>query len=62
MSSPGSRGASRSCNCSRQDKPLGRVASPEAIDHITRNTAREMGEYRKLAKALIAGKTGDNNS
>ena len=48
----------RSCNSSRQDKPLSRFAGPEAIAHIRRNTRRNLKPYLKLAKALIAGETG----
>jgi len=47
--------ACRSCNCSRQDKPLNRFASTEARQHIRRNTRRSINKYRTLAKALIAG-------
>ena len=49
----------RSCNCSRQDKPLTRVAGREAIAHIRRNTRRAIGRYRKLAQAIIRGETED---
>lgn len=48
----------RACNCSRQDKPLSRFAGPEAVKHIRRNLKRSMAKYRKLAKALISGETG----
>jgi hypothetical protein len=50
--------ACRSCNCSRQDTPLNRFAGPETRAHIRRNTRRSMTKYRKLAKALIVGETG----
>lgn len=50
--------ACRSCNCSRQDKPLARFAGPETRRHIRRNTARKLARYIVLAKALIAGETG----
>lgn len=50
--------ACRACNCSRQDKPLARFAGPETRKHIRRNTARSLSPYRKLAKALISGETG----
>jgi 5-methylcytosine-specific restriction endonuclease McrA len=50
--------ACRHCNCSRQDAPLKRFAGPEALAHIKRNTARKIDRYRKLAKALISGETG----
>lgn len=49
----------RSCNCSRQDKPLSRFAGPEARAHVRRNTRRAIGAYRRLAKAIIAGETED---
>ena len=45
----------RSCNCSRQDKPLSRVAGKETIAHIRRNIKRNLAPYRKLAKAILAG-------
>ena len=45
----------RSCNCSRQDKPLSRVAGPEAVSHIRRNRKRNLKPYRKLAQAILAG-------
>lgn len=48
----------RSCNCSRQDKPLGRAASPEARKHIRRNAARKLAPYLKLAKAYFADEVG----
>ena len=47
--------ACRSCNCSRQDKPLARFAGKETRKDIRRNTARKMGPYRKLAKAILSG-------
>jgi len=51
--------ACRSCNCSRQDLPLSRFAGPETRKHITRNRARAIAKYRKLAKAIIAGEQDD---
>jgi 5-methylcytosine-specific restriction endonuclease McrA len=51
--------ACRACNCERQDKPLGRFAGPETRKHIRRNTRRSLRRYRIMAKALIAGRTGD---
>jgi len=51
--------ACRSCNCSRQDKPLSRFAGPETRAHIKRNTRRSIRRYRKLAKAILAGETED---
>jgi 5-methylcytosine-specific restriction endonuclease McrA len=50
--------ACRKCNCSRQDKPLARFAGPETRKDIKRLTARKIDRYRKLAKALISGETG----
>jgi 5-methylcytosine-specific restriction endonuclease McrA len=50
--------ACRSCNCSRQDKPLARFAGPETRADIRRLTARKIDRYRKLARALIAGEVG----
>jgi 5-methylcytosine-specific restriction endonuclease McrA len=51
--------ACRSCNCARQDKPLSRFAGPEARADIRRLTRRNLRKYVVLAKALIAGETGD---
>lgn len=48
----------RECNCSRQDKPLARFAGPETRKHIRRNTRRSLKDYRRLAKAIIAGECG----
>jgi len=48
----------RSCNSSRQDKPLSRFVGKEARAHIRRNTRRSLKAYRKLAKAIIAGEVG----
>ena len=45
----------RTCNCSRQDKPLARFAGPETRAHIRRNTRRNLKPYRKLAKAILSG-------
>lgn len=50
--------ACRSCNCSRQDKPLNRFAGPETRAHIRRNTRRSLKPYLKLAKSVIRGETG----
>jgi 5-methylcytosine-specific restriction endonuclease McrA len=52
----------RSCNCSRQDKPLARVAGPEARAHVRRNAKRSLKPYVKLAKAIISGETGFEES
>ena len=51
--------ACRSCNCSRQDRPLKRFADPETRADIRRLTRRAIGRYRKLAKAIIRGETED---
>jgi 5-methylcytosine-specific restriction endonuclease McrA len=48
----------RACNCSRQDKPLERVASKKAVDHIQRNAHRDLKSYVGMARALLADKTG----
>ncbi len=48
----------RSCNCSRQDKPLARFASAEARAHIRRNCKRSLKPYLKLAKAYFANEVG----
>jgi 5-methylcytosine-specific restriction endonuclease McrA len=50
--------ACRSCNCSRQDKPLNRFCGAETRKHIKRNTSRSLTKYRTLAKALISGEVG----
>lgn len=49
--------ACRSCNCSRQDKPLARFCGPETRRDIKRLTARKIDRYRRLAKAIINGET-----
>jgi len=51
--------ACRSCNCSRQDKPLARFAGRETRADIRRLTRRAITRYRRLAKAIIAGETED---
>jgi 5-methylcytosine-specific restriction endonuclease McrA len=48
----------RSCNCSRQDKPLSRFAGREAVKHIRRNVKRSLKPYLRLAKAYFAGEVG----
>ena len=50
--------ACRSCNCSRQDKPLAKFAGPDTRADIRRLTRRDLKKYVVLAKALIAGETG----
>lgn len=47
--------ACRSCNCSRQDKPLNRFCGPETRANIRRNCKRSLKPYRKLAKAILSG-------
>lgn len=49
----------RACNCSRQDKPLSRVAGKETLAHVRRNCRRAITRYRVLAKAIIEGTTED---
>jgi len=51
--------ACRSCNCSRQDKPISRFAGPETRADIRRLTRRSIRPYRQLAKAIIDGETED---
>jgi len=48
----------RHCNCQRQDKPLARFCGKETRAHIRRNTRRSLKKYRTLAKAIIAGECG----
>jgi len=50
--------ACRRDNCSRQDKPLTLFCGPETRADIRRLTRRSIERYRKLAKAIIAGETG----
>ena len=50
--------ACRSCNCTRQDTPLARFVGPETRAHIRRNTRRSLKQYRTLAKAIISGECG----
>ena len=50
--------ACRSCNSSRQDKPLNRFCGPETRANIRRNTNRSLTKYVVLAKALISGECG----
>lgn len=50
--------ACRTCNCSRQDKPLARFAGPETRRHIRRNVRRSLKPYLVLARALQSGATG----
>lgn len=45
----------RACNCRRQDQPLSRFAGRETRAHIRRNTRRSLKNYRRLAKAILAG-------
>jgi 5-methylcytosine-specific restriction endonuclease McrA len=51
--------ACRSCNCSRQDKPVARFCGPATRADIRRLTRRDLKPYLKLAAALISGETGD---
>lgn len=48
----------RSCNCSRQDTPIGRFASAEVRGDIRRLTRRNMKKYRRLANAILSGDVG----
>lgn len=54
--------ACRECNCSRQDKPVSRFASPEARKHIRRNTRRSLRRYRVLARAILADECGSEET
>ena len=51
--------ACRKCNCSRQDKSLGRFAGPETRADIRRLTRRSITRFRRLARAIIDGQTED---
>ena len=51
--------ACRSCNCSRQDKPLAKFCGVETRKDVRRLTARSIAPYRKMAKAIIEGTTED---
>lgn len=50
--------ACRACNCQRQDTPLARFCGPETRKDIRRLTSRVLRPFLKLAKALISGETG----
>lgn len=50
--------ACRSCNSAKQDLPLNRFAGPETRAHIRRNCKRSLTKYRKLAKAILSGEVG----
>jgi 5-methylcytosine-specific restriction endonuclease McrA len=52
----------RSCNSSRQDKPLTRFASPEALKHIRRNVKRSLKPYMSLARAYFADQVGQEET
>ena len=51
--------ACRSCNCSRQDKPLAKFCGPETRKDVKRLTRRSIAPFRRMAKAIIAGTTED---
>jgi 5-methylcytosine-specific restriction endonuclease McrA len=51
--------ACRSCNSSRQDMPLHRFADAKTRKAIVKNTRKPLAPYITLAKAMIAGRTGD---
>lgn len=51
----------KSCNSSRQDKPLNRFVGKEAIAHIRRNTRRNLRKYRVLAKEILNQKFNHEN-
>lgn len=46
--------ACRSCNSSRGDRKIAEWADVATRKAIRRNTARKLGKYLKLAKAIIA--------
>jgi len=50
--------ACRSCNSWKQDMPVERFASPEALKHIRRNVKRSLNPYLKLAKAYFNDEVG----
>ncbi len=52
--------ACRHDNCSRKDMPIAKFCGTETRADIKRLTRRSIAKYRRLAKALIAGETGDN--
>lgn len=51
--------ACRTCNCTRQDKPLAAFCGGATRADIRRLTRRDLKPYLKLAAALISGETGD---
>lgn len=50
--------ACRSCNSSRQDKPITRFAGPETVKDIRRQLRRDVAPFLRLAKAIISGDVG----
>lgn len=50
--------ACRSCNSSRQDKALEDFAPGGALERIAELTALDLGPYRRLAKAIMTGSVG----
>ncbi len=51
--------ACRACNSAKGDRPVARFAGLEARKHIARNTRRSLKPYLVLAKAVVAGRTGE---
>lgn len=45
----------RSCNCSRQDKPLSKYADEHTRKAVYRQSRRKIDKYRRLAKSIING-------
>ena len=52
----------RTCNCSRQDKPLRTWASAAVRADVRRLTRRSLDRYLRLAKALADGKCGSESN
>lgn len=51
--------ACRTCNCGRGNKKVEDYASAGAVERVHRQRKIKLAPYRKLAKAIIAGETGD---
>jgi hypothetical protein len=48
----------RTCNCRRQDTSLKRFYGPETVADIRTHARRPIARFRKLAKAILAGEVG----
>jgi 5-methylcytosine-specific restriction endonuclease McrA len=53
--------ACRHCNCARGARSLASYADEHTRKAVRRQTARAIGKYRKLAKAIIAGKGSEES-